>query len=136
MAVLIASAVVTRTRAVLSGLIGFRPISIPIPQGTLINFDKVWAHFKVPKFPVSTVGLFQPINSLDDFLRAIDSTYKQMLDNLVQASTLFHDLPRDWFGATTFAFTVGDVRDPRIRLKDPIGPTACTSKRSTVRAVP
>jgi hypothetical protein len=114
--------VVSRTQGVLNGLIGFQPHSLPIPRGTLVNFDKVWAHFKVPRFPVSTAGLFPDIKTLDGFLEAINLTYQRMLTNLVQATTLFHDLPKPWFGATTFAFTVADDRSPDDPPKGPDWP--------------
>lgn len=119
-----AAQVITRTRQVLDQLVGALASNTGIiPQHVLINFDKVWAHFKIPNgFPITTMGLFHPINNLREFLQDIEKTYEQMANNLDQAAMLFHDLPTDWYGPNPHAFTLGEDRTSEDPPKGPDWP--------------
>ncbi len=112
--------IVARTRVTLAQLIDFRVRSLPIPPGVLRNFDKVWFHFKQPVVPISTVDLFPPITTLQQFLAAIDSVYQGITDTLVDANarSVFRDTPEEFFGPRTAAFTLRGPRAPG----DPLGP--------------
>src|SRR5207253_1980041 len=71
-----AASAIAQTRAVLAGLINFRPpAGAPVlPPGTMVLFDKVWRNFGMPvNFPFDGFGEFPPINSRTQFLQAIDS---------------------------------------------------------------
>jgi hypothetical protein len=110
----LARSVIGQTQAKLSQLIDFRVRSLPIPPGTLRDFDRVWFHFKQPIFPINTLGLFPQINTLTDFLTAINSVYGGIAASLndANASSIFRDPPADWFNPTTMAFTEKGTRTP------------------------
>ena len=131
-----AAAVIARTRQVLGELLSsLLPDTGIIPQPVLIEFDKVWAHFTIPKgFPITTMGLFPPINNLREFLQNINNTYVQMANNLTLSATLFHDLPTDWFGTDVHAFTLGDTRTPEEPPKGPNWPNGIYFKAKFVNS--
>jgi hypothetical protein len=110
-----AAAAIAQTRAVLAGLISFRPVGQPVlPPGTMANFDKVWRNFGPlkPPFPIKSEGEFPDINTLADFLRAIDSHYAHMQGVLAQAPKLFGTWSQDLLGPNVFAWTLVQPRVP------------------------
>jgi hypothetical protein len=108
-----ATLAIQRTRLVLARLIAFQPITgfMPaqpsLPPGTMALFDKVWRNFGEPTpLPITAMGQFPPINTLTDFLTAIDSHYTLMQSTLTRASSLFQTVKQDVLGKTTLALTV------------------------------
>lgn len=109
---------VATTRAVLTGLIATvtSPSAPPLPPDVLRRFDKVWAHFGVPKgLPVQ--GPFGQVTDLASFLSTISATYQKVATTLGNAGTVFRDLAvplpagNTFVGSDTKAFTMDDHRN-------------------------
>lgn len=105
-----AIAAVAKARLVLNRLITFRKRpTLPIPADLGLEWDALWFHFGMPKFPLFNPLSGGSVNDLATYLSIVDQVLEGMALNLAQASTLFLE-PRAPAFPEAHAFTLRGKR--------------------------